>query len=33
MAQDDKIIDAAGKYPKPANKTFQYGTAGVCQRS
>lgn len=33
MASGEKIIEASGKYPKPAERTFQYGTAGVWQTS
>ena len=33
MAQDESILKGSEKYPKPANRTFQYGTAGVCQMS
>ena len=31
MAVDENIVKASGKYPKPTDRTFQYGTAGVCQ--
>ncbi len=33
MAHDESILKGSEKYPKPANRTFQYGTAGVCQMS
>ena len=29
MASQHPIIAASAKYPKPAERTFQYGTAGV----
>lgn len=29
MASQHPIITASAKYPKPAERTFQYGTAGV----
>lgn len=30
MADKETIIAASAKFPKPADRTFQYGTAGVC---
>ena len=29
MSTKDAIIAASAKFPKPADRTFQYGTAGV----
>lgn len=29
MASQHPIVAASAKYPKPAERTFQYGTAGV----
>ena len=29
MASQHPIAEASAKYPKPAERTFQYGTAGV----
>lgn len=28
-AFDQQILEASAKFPKPADKTYQYGTAGV----
>ena len=28
MSSDQSIAEASAKYPKPADRTFQYGTAG-----
>ena len=28
MSSDQHIAEASAKYPKPADRTFQYGTAG-----
>ncbi len=29
MASTDAILAASARFPKPADRTFQYGTAGV----
>lgn len=29
MADNEAILTASARYPKPAERTFQYGTAGV----
>lgn len=33
MVSSDAIISASAKFPKPAERTFQYGTAGVSDPS
>ena len=32
MASQNPIITASAKFPKPSERTFQYGTAGVSSR-